>query len=81
MLTTTPVELYLGAAGYCTHPEFLTLRGGRLKPVPFPAGFACIIHPVHGPILLDTGYSSRFFQGNGSSAECTVSSYYTGCLS
>ncbi|XOI97429.1 MBL fold metallo-hydrolase [Paenibacillus polymyxa] len=62
MLTTTPVKLYLSAAGYCTHPEFLTLRGGRLSPVPFPAGFACIIHPVHGPILLDTGYSSRFFE-------------------
>ncbi|MFC9707433.1 MBL fold metallo-hydrolase [Paenibacillus sp. NPDC056933] len=62
MLTTTSVKLHLGAAGYCTHPEFLTLRGGRLRPVAFPAGFACIIHPVHGPILLDTGYSSRFFK-------------------
>lgn len=61
MLTTMPVKLYLDAAGYCTHPERLTLRGGSIKPVPFPAGFACIIHPVHGPVLLDTGYSSRFF--------------------
>ncbi|MGO4530561.1 MBL fold metallo-hydrolase [Paenibacillus sp. 2TAF8] len=62
MLTTKPVKLYLGAAGYCTHPEFLTLRGGSLRAVPFPAGFACILHPDHGPILLDTGYSSRFFE-------------------
>lgn len=62
MLTTTSVKLHLGVAGYCTHPEFLTLRGGSLRPVAFPAGFACIIHPVHGPILLDTGYSSRFFK-------------------
>ncbi|MEK4434756.1 MBL fold metallo-hydrolase [Paenibacillus sp. FSL K6-2862] len=62
MLTTTKVELHLGAAGLCTHPEFLTIRGGSLRPVPFPAGFACIIHPVHGPMLLDTGYSSRFFK-------------------
>jgi len=62
MLTTTNVELHLGAAGFCTHPEFLTIRGGSLRPVPFPAGFACIIHPVHGPMLLDTGYSSRFFK-------------------
>lgn len=62
MLTTTKVELHLGAAGFCTHPEFLTIRGGSLRPVPFPAGFACIIHPVHGPMLLDTGYSSRFFK-------------------
>ncbi|WP_353056713.1 MBL fold metallo-hydrolase [Paenibacillus polysaccharolyticus] len=62
MLTTKPVKLYLGAAGYCTHPEFLTLRGGSFRPVRFPAGFACILHPDHGPILLDTGYSSRFFE-------------------
>lgn len=62
MLTSTTVELHLGAAGYCTHPEFLTLRGGSLRPVSFPAGFACIVHPVHGPMLLDTGYSSRFFR-------------------
>ncbi|CAI6017104.1 hypothetical protein PAECIP112173_00105 [Paenibacillus sp. JJ-100] len=62
MLTSIPVKLYIGAAGYCTHPEFLTLRGGSVKPVPFPAGFACIIHPVHGAMLLDTGYSSRFFE-------------------
>ncbi|MCM3701845.1 MBL fold metallo-hydrolase [Paenibacillus macerans] len=55
------VQLYLGAAGYCTHPEFLTLRGGRLRPVRFPAGFACIVHPRHGPVMVDTGYSSRFF--------------------
>lgn len=61
MLTSTPVQLYLGAAGYCTHPEVLTLRGGSIRPVRFPAGFACIIHPVHGAMLLDTGYSSRFF--------------------
>ena len=56
------VQLYLGAAGYCVHPEFLTLRGGRLRPVRFPAGFACIVHPRHGPVMVDTGYSFRFFE-------------------
>ncbi len=56
------VELQLFAAGYCTHPEFLTLRGGGLRPVPFPAGFACIRHPILGTILFDTGYSTRFFE-------------------
>ncbi|WP_046225792.1 MBL fold metallo-hydrolase [Paenibacillus dauci] len=61
MLTSTPVSLWLGAAGYCTHPEVLTIRGGTLRPVAFPAGFACIRHPQHGLILFDTGYSSRFF--------------------
>ncbi|MBB3109688.1 glyoxylase-like metal-dependent hydrolase (beta-lactamase superfamily II) [Paenibacillus phyllosphaerae] len=56
------VELKLYAAGYCRHPEFLTLRGGSFKPVPFPAGFACIRHPLQGCILFDTGYSARFFE-------------------
>ncbi|RIE03220.1 MBL fold metallo-hydrolase [Cohnella faecalis] len=55
------VELQLLTAGFCRHPEFLTLRGGALKPVPFPAGFAVIRHPRHGYILFDTGYSARFF--------------------
>lgn len=58
---TVRVELQLMAAGYCRHPEFLTQRGGRIRPVPFPAGFALIRHPQHGNILFDTGYSSRFF--------------------
>ncbi|WP_168122857.1 MBL fold metallo-hydrolase [Paenibacillus sp. HB172176] len=56
------VEAGLYAAGYCRHPEFLTLRGGSVKPVPFPAGFACIRHPEHGYMLFDTGYSARFFE-------------------
>lgn len=55
------VELQLFAAGYCRHPEFLTLSGGRIRPVAFPAGFALIRHPQQGYILFDTGYSSRFF--------------------
>lgn len=62
MITSTAVQLWIGAAGYCTHPEFLTLRGGSLRSVSFPAGFACIRHPEHGYILFDTGYSARFFE-------------------
>lgn len=61
MMTSLPVKLLLRAAGYCKHPEFLTLRGGSLRPVSFPAGFACILHPTYGPVLFDTGYSRRFF--------------------
>ncbi|MEW4371331.1 MBL fold metallo-hydrolase [Paenibacillus kandeliae] len=56
------VSLWLGAAGYCTHPEILTIRGGTWRPTAFPAGFACIQHPQHGMILFDTGYSMRFFE-------------------
>ncbi|QGQ99648.1 MBL fold metallo-hydrolase [Paenibacillus psychroresistens] len=55
------IQLTLLAAGYCTHPEWITLRGGSFRSVPFPAGFACIQHPRLGVILFDTGYSSRFF--------------------
>ncbi|MFC5406127.1 MBL fold metallo-hydrolase [Cohnella soli] len=55
-----PVELLLMSAGYCVHPEFVTLRGGSLRTAAYPAGFACIRHPEHGWILFDTGYSPRF---------------------
>lgn len=62
MLASLPLKLMIRSAGYCVHPEWLTLKGGSLRPVPFPAGFACLLHPVHGPILFDTGYSARFFR-------------------
>ncbi|MEK0315621.1 MBL fold metallo-hydrolase [Cohnella sp. 56] len=55
-----PVELRLMAAGYCVHPEFVTIRGGSLKSAAYPAGFALIRHPSRGWILFDTGYSARF---------------------
>ncbi|WP_238649614.1 MBL fold metallo-hydrolase [Paenibacillus piscarius] len=66
MITEIPVELSILSAGYCLHPERLTLRGGSLKPVAFPAGYALIRHPEHGPILFDTGYSARFFEETAS---------------
>lgn len=62
MLTSLPLKLMIRSAGYCVHPEWLTLKGGSLRPVKFPAGYACLLHPVHGPILFDTGYSARFFR-------------------
>lgn len=54
------VELTLLAAGYCVHPEFVTIRGGSLRPAAYPAGLALIRHPARGWILFDTGYSARF---------------------
>ncbi|ULO05575.1 MBL fold metallo-hydrolase [Paenibacillus sp. 19GGS1-52] len=62
MITTMPISLSILAAGYCLHPERLTMRGGSFRPVAFPAGYALIKHPLFGPILFDTGYSARFFQ-------------------
>ncbi|MEO1591835.1 MAG: MBL fold metallo-hydrolase [Cyanobacteria bacterium J06632_22] len=47
--------------GYCTHPEAVTLRGGRWQSTQFPALVGLIQHPTEGYILFDTGYSQRFF--------------------
>jgi len=61
-LVMNPVELSLHAAGYCTHPEWVTLRGGSFGSIRSPAGFARIVHLTYGTILFDTGYSDRFYQ-------------------
>lgn len=47
-------------AGYCTHPECITLRGGRFSSKVYPAMFIHIEHPKFGHILYDTGYSKKF---------------------
>lgn len=57
---TVPVRLRLFAAGACTHPEWITMRGGAWSPAVFPAGFAYVEHPHAGGILIDTGYTARF---------------------
>lgn len=46
--------------GRCRHPEVMTIRGGRLASVDFPAVAMLIRHPVEGPILFDTGYAPAF---------------------
>lgn len=56
------VRLRLMAAGYCTHPEWVTLRGGAWSSAVFPAGFAYVEHPQAGGLLIDTGYTSRFIE-------------------
>jgi len=55
------LKLTLLEAGYCTHPEFVTLRGGQRRHVRFPTLFALLDHPRLGPVLFDTGYTPRFF--------------------
>lgn len=47
-------------AGYCTHPECITLRGASLRPKVYPSMFVHIKHPKFGHILYDTGYSKKF---------------------
>ncbi|KKC48265.1 MULTISPECIES: MBL fold metallo-hydrolase [Paenibacillus] len=58
--TTKKVKLTLHAAGYCKHPEWVTIRGGGRGAIRIPALFACIEHPDAGILLWDTGYASRF---------------------
>ncbi|PYI55955.1 MBL fold metallo-hydrolase [Paenibacillus flagellatus] len=56
------VRLRLFATGYCTHPEWVTIRGGALRACRIPALFACIEHPSFGTVLVDTGYADRFMK-------------------
>jgi glyoxylase-like metal-dependent hydrolase (beta-lactamase superfamily II) len=56
----TRVRLHLLTVGRCRHPEWVTIRGGGLRPIEFPALAALIVHPTIGPILYDTGYADRF---------------------
>jgi glyoxylase-like metal-dependent hydrolase (beta-lactamase superfamily II) len=49
------------SAGFCLHPEAMTLRGGSWSPCEFPAGFGLICHHRFGAVLYDTGYSKHFF--------------------
>ena len=52
------IEMY--EAGYCKHPEFMTLSGGSFRSTVFPA-MAALIHHNGKNILFDTGYSDHFF--------------------
>lgn len=56
----TRVRLHLLTVGRCRHPEWVTIGGGGLRPIEFPALAALIVHPTIGPILYDTGYADRF---------------------
>lgn len=46
--------------GSCRHPERMTIRDGRWRPIDFPAVAMLIVHPEEGPILFDTGYDPAF---------------------
>lgn len=48
------------ARGSCRHPEAMTIRGGSLCAVDFPALVGVIDHPERGTFLFDTGYDPAF---------------------
>ena len=60
------VKLRVLEGGYCTHKEKMVIRGGRNETVKFPSMFGLIIHPKHGVILYDTGYTKKFYQETAS---------------
>lgn len=46
--------------GSCRHPQVMTIRGGSLCAVDFPALVGVIDHPDRGLFLFDTGYDPAF---------------------
>lgn len=56
------IEYSTYAAGFCSHPERTTIKGGSLSGVDFPALCFALKHPDKGVVLFDTGFSSRFIK-------------------
>lgn len=53
------LRLRLGASGQSqADPRHLRLPTSLGRPLCFPAGWALINHPVHGPVLFDCGYGA-----------------------
>ena len=48
--------------GSCRHPEMMTIKGGSLCGVDFPAMVGIIRHPDAGILLFDTGYDPYFLE-------------------
>ncbi|GGR12543.1 MBL fold metallo-hydrolase [Deinococcus ruber] len=55
----TAVRVVPLSAGECLNVAALTERGAAWRVRAYPAGFALLLHPTHGPVLFDTGYSPR----------------------
>ena len=48
--------------GSCSHPQVMTVAGGSLCAVAFPALVGVIEHPSRGIFLFDTGYDPAFLE-------------------
>lgn len=57
----TKVKFQLKCAGYCTSQQHHAARSMPKKEIEFVATYAYIHHPKHGHILIDTGYTDRFY--------------------
>ena len=56
------VKFQLKCAGYCTSHQHHAVKGMPRKEVEFVATYGYIWHPEHGHILIDTGYTDRYFR-------------------
>jgi glyoxylase-like metal-dependent hydrolase (beta-lactamase superfamily II) len=60
--TTPECKLTIMNAGFCKTKKSQLLKDADPTDVSVPALFFLIEHPVHGNILFDTGYSTRYFE-------------------
>lgn len=60
--TTPECKITIMNAGFCTIKGSHLIKGADSSHVSVPALFFLIEHPVHGNILFDTGYSTRYFE-------------------
>lgn len=60
--TTPECKLTIMNAGFCTTKKSHLIKGADSSDISVPALFFLIEHPVHGNILFDTGYSTRYFE-------------------
>ncbi len=58
----TRVAWRMFKVGHCRQIEHFACIAAPWRVCEFPALAALIVHPAHGPILFDTGYSARFFE-------------------
>ncbi|MEO6360079.1 MAG: MBL fold metallo-hydrolase [Sphingomicrobium sp.] len=50
-------------SAYVCAPEWPLMRGGRWRRVRVPVRYGFFVHPVAGPVLIDTGYTTKVTTG------------------
>lgn len=50
-------------SAWVSAPERLVIAGGRFKSLRLKVRYGVVVHPVHGPILIDTGYTPHAVEG------------------
>ncbi|WP_249413089.1 MBL fold metallo-hydrolase [Paenibacillus antibioticophila] len=60
--TVPECKLTIMNAGFCIIKKSHLLKGADPSDISVPSLFFLIKHPVHGNILFDTGYSTRYFE-------------------